>query len=68
MTNHAAQVPVDVPLVYIESTIPAGMTIADYRRSRPQRPRLVRRVRSWHWGRGSGPATRSATAALLTAP
>jgi hypothetical protein len=45
MTNHAAQIHVDVPLVYIDSTIPAGMTIADYRRSRPQRPRLARRLR-----------------------
>ncbi len=45
MTSHAAVAHVDVPLVYIESTIPAGMTIADYRRSRPPRPRLARRLR-----------------------
>jgi hypothetical protein len=45
MTNHTAGVPVEVPLVYMETTIPAEMTIADYRRSRPARPRLARRVR-----------------------
>ena len=45
MTTHTAGVQVEVPLVYMETTIPAGMTIADYRRSRPPRHRLARRVR-----------------------
>jgi len=34
------------PLVYMETTIPAGMTIAVYRRSRPVRPSLRRRLMS----------------------
>ena len=31
-----------IPLVYIETTIPPGMTIAEYRRSRPQARRTKR--------------------------
>jgi hypothetical protein len=34
-----------IPLAYIETTIPAGMTITDYRRSRPQRSSWWRRLR-----------------------
>lgn len=30
--------------MYLETTIPAGCTIADYRRSRPRRPGLWKRV------------------------
>ena len=44
MIAQTAAVKVDVPLVYMETTIPAGMTIADYRRSRPSRERLARRL------------------------
>jgi hypothetical protein len=32
-------------LVYVETTIPCGMTIDEYRRSRPQRLGLWRRLR-----------------------
>ena len=35
---------ISVPLVYVETTIPAGMTIAEYRASRPHVPR---RKRCW---------------------
>ena len=45
MTAQTAAVKVEVPLLYMETTIPAGMTIADYRRSRPPRERLARRLR-----------------------
>jgi hypothetical protein len=44
MTRTSAGFELDIPLAYIESTIPAGVTIADYRRSRPARPNLPRRV------------------------
>jgi hypothetical protein len=33
---------VETPLVYVETTIPAGMTIAEYRASRPPRKRSRR--------------------------
>ena len=36
-----------VPLVYVETTIPAGMTIAEYRASRPRTRR-----RRWRLRRG----------------
>ena len=36
---------ISVPLVYVETAIPAGMTIAEYRASRPQAPRRKRRRR-----------------------
>ncbi len=34
-----------VPLVYVETTIPAGMTIAEYRASRAQPKKRFRRLR-----------------------
>lgn len=34
------------PVVYMETTIPAGTTIDAYRRSRPARPSLRRRLLS----------------------
>ena len=37
MTHTTSQFELSVPLRYIETTIPAGMTIDEYRRSRPQR-------------------------------
>ena len=45
MTYPSTSLQLDAPLVYMETTIPAGMTIAAYRRSRPPRPRLVTRLR-----------------------
>ena len=45
------------PFAYIETTIPPGMTIAEYRRSRPRRDsrwdRLLRRIRSTAAGSGA---------------
>jgi hypothetical protein len=38
MTPTATQVERGVPLAYIETTITPGMTIDEYRRSRPQPP------------------------------
>jgi hypothetical protein len=35
----------DIPVAYIETTIPPGMTILEYRRSRPARGSWRRRVR-----------------------
>jgi len=42
-SSHSFQV--SVPLVYVETTIPAGMTIAEYRASRAQPERRFRRLR-----------------------
>lgn len=46
MTRTTADFELAIPLVYMETTIPAGTTIADYRRSRPARQSLGRRVMS----------------------
>jgi hypothetical protein len=51
VTHRSGKLQLDVPLAYIETTIPAGMTIDAYRRSRPPRPRLTARVRSALAGR-----------------
>ena len=42
-SSHSFQV--SVPLVCVETTIPAGMTIAEYRASRAQPERRFRRLR-----------------------
>src|SRR5215218_5605105 len=47
MPDTTSQLKASVPLAYIETTIPSGTTIGEYRRSRPQR-----RSR-WHWLRQS---------------
>ena len=39
----ATGVRVETPLVYVETAIPEGMTIAEYRGSRPRRKRSWRR-------------------------
>jgi hypothetical protein len=44
MTYPSTDFALDVPLVYMETSIPAGITIADYRASRPARPSLRRRL------------------------
>jgi hypothetical protein len=46
MTYATPDFELSVPLVYMETSIPAGMTIADYRVSRPRKPSLRDRVRS----------------------
>jgi hypothetical protein len=46
MTYPTTDFELDIPLVYIETTISAGITIADYRHSRPGRPSLRRRLMS----------------------
>jgi hypothetical protein len=43
MTHTTSGFELSVPLAYIETTIPPGMTLEEYRRSRPQR----RRRRHW---------------------
>jgi hypothetical protein len=49
MGREASPAGAGVPLVYVETTIPCGMTIDEYRRLRPHRSgrwqRLRRRVR-----------------------
>jgi hypothetical protein len=43
MTQTTSQFKVPIPLDYVETTIPPGMAIAEYRRSRaPRRPRWRR--------------------------
>jgi hypothetical protein len=39
MSRGTRRLQLSVPLAYIETTIPPGMTIEEYRRSRPQRRR-----------------------------
>ena len=41
---------ISAPLVYVETKIPAGMTIAEYRASRP---RPMRRKRRWRRARSA---------------
>ena len=38
MTRTTTAVELEIPLAYIETTIPAGQTVSEYRRSRPRRP------------------------------
>jgi hypothetical protein len=45
MTHATTELERDLPLVYMETTIPAGQTIGDYRRSRPQRPSRWERLK-----------------------
>jgi hypothetical protein len=45
MTHQTTRVALDVPLVYMETSIPAGLTIGDYRRSRPRRPSRWERLK-----------------------
>jgi hypothetical protein len=45
MRQTTSEFELSIPLAYIETTIPAGMTIADYRRSRPPRGPWWRRLR-----------------------
>jgi hypothetical protein len=51
MAHTTSQFELSVPLPYIETTIPSGMTIDEYRRSRPQRRSRWHRLR----GRASAP-------------
>jgi hypothetical protein len=44
MMQAAIQFELPIPLDYIETTIPPGMAIAEYRRSRPQRTSWWRRL------------------------
>ena len=46
MTYPTSHFELDIPLAYIETSIPEGITIPDYRRSRPTRPSLRRRLMS----------------------
>ena len=41
---------------YIETSVPAGWTIADYRRSRPPRPTTWRRLKELAGGAAVSPA------------
>ena len=45
MTYATSSFELDIPFEYIETTIPAGMTMAEYRRSRPPRVPWWRRFR-----------------------
>jgi hypothetical protein len=44
MTQTTSQLTLPIPLDYVETTIPPGMAIADYRRSRAPRNRRWRRL------------------------
>ena len=45
MTRTTTGFELEIPLAYIESTIPAGQTISDYRRRRAHRPSLWERLK-----------------------
>ena len=45
MRQTTSRVELGIPLAHIDTTIPAGMTIPDYRHSRPQRTSGCRRLR-----------------------
>jgi hypothetical protein len=46
MTYATSDFELNVPLVYMETTIPVGMTMTEYRVSRPPKPSLRDRVTS----------------------
>ena len=46
MTGTTTEFELEIPLAYIESTIPAGQTISDYRRRRPHRPSRWERLKN----------------------
>ena len=46
MTYATTEFELNVPLVYMETTIPAGITIAAYQRSRPNRPSALKRLKA----------------------
>ena len=46
MTYATTEFELNVPLVYMETTIPAGITIAAYQRSRPTRPSALKRLKA----------------------
>jgi hypothetical protein len=53
MTYPTSAFELDIPLAYIETSIPEGITIPDYRRSRPRRPSLRRRLTARLMARGT---------------
>jgi hypothetical protein len=46
MTYATSDFQLNAPLVYMETTIPAGMTITEYRVSRPAKPSLRDKIQS----------------------
>ena len=46
MTYATSEFELNVPLVYMETTIPAGMTITEYRVARPAKPSLRDKIQS----------------------
>ena len=45
MTRTSANLELEIPLVYMESSIPPGLTLAEYARSRPSRPSRWQRLK-----------------------
>ena len=46
MTRTTTEFELEIPLAYIETTIPAGQTVSDYRRRRPRRPSRWERLKA----------------------
>jgi hypothetical protein len=44
MTRTTTDFELELPLAYMEASIPEGMTVSAYRRARPRRPSLGRRL------------------------
>jgi hypothetical protein len=45
MTRTADRLELEIPLVYMETTIPPGLTLGEYARSRPRRPSRWQRLK-----------------------
>jgi hypothetical protein len=45
MTRPSDKLELEIPLVYMETSIPPELTIADYARSRPRRPSRWQRLK-----------------------
>jgi len=65
VTRTTTEFELEIPLAYIESTIPAGQTISDYRRRRPDRPSRWERLKNLAGNAGVASVGLSARAEAL---
>ena len=60
MTRPSDSLVLDIPLVYMETTVPPGQTLAEYARSRPRRPSRWQRLKELAGSVGVATAARPA--------
>jgi hypothetical protein len=60
MTRPTDKLELEIPLVYMESSIPAGITLAEYARSRPRRASRWQRLKELAGNVGVAAEARSA--------